>query len=64
MRGLENSDIRVEMLRLQVTQQEVADSWGISQASVSNRLRKPLPEKEKQAFLSAIQRIAKIRDMG
>ena len=53
-----NRDLQLYAAGKGVKQWRIAEVLGIAEASLSRKLRKPLSEKDKAAFLSAVERIA------
>ena len=56
---LANTDIRAAAKSAGVRLWELADHFGISEPTVTRKLRRELPQGEKQRILSAIEEIAK-----
>ena len=52
-----NSEIRVQLLLTSVKQYELAEKLGLSEPGLSTKLRKPLPDDEKQKLLALIAEI-------
>ena len=57
-RPLRNQDIRAAIARAGLRYWWVAEELGVACGTLSNRLRKELSQEEKQAVLSAVQRLA------
>lgn len=56
---LANADIRAKAKGAGVRMWELADHFGISEPTVTRKLRRELPQGEKQRIFSAIEEIAK-----
>lgn len=54
-----NREIRSEAKRRGVKLWQIADQLGINDGNFSRKLRKELPEEEKEKILAVIERIAK-----
>jgi len=50
-----NAEIRMELIKKGMRQYELADILGMNDQSLSRKLRKELPEKEKQRILKVIR---------
>lgn len=59
---LKNQDIRMALQKSKVKYWELAERYGISQSTLSVKLRKELPEDEKLKLFSLIQEIAKEKE--
>lgn len=55
---MENIQIRTALLQAGVKQWQLAEALGLSEAHFSRKLRKELPDEEKQKILNAISDIA------
>lgn len=53
-----NSEIRAEAKRLGVRLWEIAEQIGMNDGNFSRKLRRELPQEEKQRILEAISRLA------
>lgn len=57
-----NSEIRMRLAATGVKQYQVADCLGIADTSFSRKLRKELPEEEKNRILSIIDKLSKQKE--
>lgn len=53
---MNNMEIRTELLRVGMKQYELAELLGIADSALSRKLRKELPDEEKQRILEIIRR--------
>ena len=53
-----NRDLQLYAAGKGIKQWEIAEALGLAEASLSRKLRKPLSEKDKAAFLAAVERLA------
>ena len=56
---MHNQDIRRTAARAGVRLWQIADALGIADASLSRKLRKELPQEEKEKIFSIIERLSK-----
>ena len=54
-----NKEIRCALVNNGIKQYVLADHLGITETSLSKKLRRELPEEEKERILAAIDRLAK-----
>lgn len=54
-----NKEIRIALLTHGIKQYILADVLGITETTLSRKLRKELPPEEKERFLAAIERMIK-----
>ena len=58
MRNSANGEIRAEAKRMGVKLWEIAEQFGMNDGNFSRKLRRELPEQEKQKILKIIQEVA------
>ena len=56
---MSNKEIRCALVNHGIKQYALADFLGITETTLSRKLRKELPAEEKERILSAIERLAK-----
>ena len=56
---MSNKEIRCALVNYGIKQYTLADCLGISETSLSKKLRRELPPEEKAKILAAIERLAK-----
>ena len=54
---MKNEEIREKMRKKRIYSYEVAEAMGLSESAFSRKLRKELPQDEKDKILEAIQRL-------
>lgn len=59
MANIANKEIRCALINYDVKQYRVAEEIGISETGFSRKLRKELPQEEKEKILAAIEKLAK-----
>lgn len=59
MNKVTNTDIKVAAIRAGVKLWELAEALGIADTSLSRKLRRELPDDEKQRILEIIDRLSK-----
>ena len=55
---MENTEIRMELLKTGLRQWQVAAALGMSETTFSRRLRRELPARERERVLGAIRELA------
>ncbi len=56
---MENTDIRIQLKKTGVRQWQVAETLGIGESTLCRKMRKELPEEEKEIILNAIEKLSK-----
>lgn len=56
---MSNKEIRIALVNYGIKQYTLADFLGITETTLSKKLRKELPPEEKERILAAIERLAK-----